>query len=72
MSQREKVTLKIPKPLYDNIKEVIADTGFNSVTEFVVYVLRDIASTKSRRGDEPLTGTEIELIRKRLKTLGYL
>jgi len=70
--KREKVTIKIPKPLYDNIKEVIRDTGFNSVTEFVVYVLRDIASKKSRTDDEPLTGREVELIRKRLKSLGYL
>lgn len=70
--KKEKVTIKIPKPLYDNIKEVIRDTGFNSVTEFVVYVLRDIASKKSRTDDEPLTGREVELIRKRLKSLGYL
>jgi len=69
---KEKVTLKIPKPLYDTLKEVIKDTGFNSVTDFVVYVLRDIASTRSRREDEPLTTREVELIRDRLKSLGYL
>ncbi len=70
--RKGKVTLKIPKPLYDNLKEVIRDTGFNSVTEFVVYVLRDIASSRGAKGDEPLTKEEIELIRNRLKTLGYL
>ena len=70
--KKGKVTIKIPKPLYDNLKEVIQDTGFNSVTEFVVYVLRDIASTRSSGPDEQLTGEEIELIRKRLKSLGYL
>ena len=69
---KEKVTLKIPKPLYDNLKEIIRDTGFNSVTEFVVHVLRDIVSTRSGPGDAPLTSREIELIRERLKTLGYL
>ena len=70
--KKGKVTIKIPKPLYDNLKEVIRETGFNSVTEFVVYVLRDIASTRSSGPDEQLTGQEIELIRKRLKSLGYL
>jgi metal-responsive CopG/Arc/MetJ family transcriptional regulator len=71
--EKSKVTLKIPKPLYDKLKEVIRETGFNSVTEFVVYVLRDIVSAKtSRKGEEGLSGKEIEAIRKRLKSLGYL
>ena len=70
--KREKVTIKIPRPLYDNLREVIAESGFNSVTEFVVYVLRDIASARPRRAEEPLTAREIEVIRKRLRSLGYL
>jgi Arc/MetJ-type ribon-helix-helix transcriptional regulator len=37
-----KVTLKIPKPLYDHISRLIEGSGFNSVTDFVVFVLRDI------------------------------
>lgn len=73
LRERSKVTLKIPKPLYDNLKEIIRETGFNSVTEFVVYVLRDIASTKTtKKAGEGLSGKEIEAIRKRLKSLGYL
>jgi Arc/MetJ-type ribon-helix-helix transcriptional regulator len=71
-NKREKVTIKIPKPLYDNLKEIIGDTGFNSVTDFIVYVLRDIASSHKRTEDEPLTKDEIRLIRERLKSLGYL
>jgi Arc/MetJ-type ribon-helix-helix transcriptional regulator len=71
-NKKEKVTIKIPKPLYDNLKEVISGTGFNSVTDFIVYVLRDIASSHVRVEDEPLTKDEIRLIRERLKSLGYL
>ncbi len=71
--EKGKVTIKIPKPLYDKLKEVIRETGFNSVTEFVVYVLRDIVSSKtSRKGEEGLSEKEIGAIRKRLKSLGYL
>jgi len=71
--EKSKVTLKIPKPLYDNLKEIIRETGFNSVTEFAVYVLRDIVSGKSFKKDkEGLTKEEINAIRKRLKSLGYL
>ena len=36
------VTLKIPRPLYERLRQVIEGTGFHSVTEFCVYVLRDL------------------------------
>jgi metal-responsive CopG/Arc/MetJ family transcriptional regulator len=41
----DRVTLKIPRPLYNQIKVVIEESGFSSVNEFVVYVLRDLVST---------------------------
>lgn len=78
------VTLKIPRPLYEQLRQVIADSGFHSVTEFAVYVLRDLVS--HHRGAspaaaaapvevsdvDPLSPEEIEAIRKRLESLGYL
>ncbi len=77
------VTLKLPRPLYEQLKQVIQGSGFHSVTEFVVYVLRDLVShheripSKAAAGDveanvEPLSPEEIEAIRKRLASLGYL
>ena len=39
------VTLKIPRPLYNRLATVIEGTGFHSVTEFCVYVLRDLVAT---------------------------
>jgi len=70
-SPKDKVTLKIPRPLYDNLNEAIKGSGFNSVTEFVVYVLRDLLSSRSEK--EPvLTKEEIEAVKKRLRSLGYL
>ncbi len=81
------VTLKIPRPLYDRLKQIIADSGFHSVTEFAVYVLRDLAShhedgrpgisPAQGHGEEasdvePLSPAEIEAIRHRLESLGYL
>jgi hypothetical protein len=82
------VTLKIPRPLYEQLKQIIADSGFHSVTEFAVYVLRDLAShheggrpgVPAARPDledaashvEPLSPAEIEAIRNRLESLGYL
>lgn len=82
------VTLKIPRPLYEQLKQVIAGSGFHSVTEFTVYVLRDLVShhagatpgllegpSDAAAGEadvEPLSPDEIEAIRKRLTSLGYL
>lgn len=75
------VTLKIPRPLYLQLKQVIEGSGFHSVTEFVVYVLRDLVSHRDRAPAAPaaqppdieaLTPDEIEAIRKRLESLGYL
>ena len=73
MPDKSKVTIKIPKPLYNSLAEIINETGFNSVTEFIVFILRDIASLKSSKEEkQSLTAKEIEAIRKRLKSLGYL
>ena len=70
-SQENKVTIKIPRPLYNRIKKIVEGSGFNSVTDFVVYVLRDIVSS-SAADEEQLTQEELAAIRRRLKTLGYL
>ncbi|MFW6123950.1 MAG: CopG family transcriptional regulator [Acidobacteriota bacterium] len=67
---KDKVTLKIPRPLYERLKTVIKGSGFSSVNEFVVYILRDLMSAKSMDKEE-LSADEIEAIRKRLKNLGY-
>ncbi len=72
----EMVTLKIPRPLYDRLRKLIEGTGFRSVTEFAVYVLRDLASRPAEgaapRPVEPMTEGELESVRKRLRELGYL
>jgi metal-responsive CopG/Arc/MetJ family transcriptional regulator len=72
MSAQERVTIKIPKVLYNNIQNIIVDTGFSSVTDFIVYVLRDVIATRSKDTSVFLNKDEIESIRKRLKSLGYL
>jgi Arc/MetJ-type ribon-helix-helix transcriptional regulator len=69
---KSKVTIKIPRPLYDSLSEIIEGSGFNSVTEFIVYVLRDLLSSRSIKKEPSLSKNEIEIIRKRLKSLGYL
>ncbi|MCK5513997.1 MAG: CopG family transcriptional regulator [Deltaproteobacteria bacterium] len=67
-----KVTIKIPRPLYNNLKFLIDDSGFNSVNDFIVCSLRDIASNTKTDSEDQLSKEEIETIKERLRNLGYL
>ena len=73
---RDKVTIKIPRVLYTQLSQIVADSGFNSVTDFIIYVLRDLVSSSREKTKTPPEGSrseeEIEAVRKRLKSLGYL
>lgn len=70
------VTLKIPSELYQNLSRLIEGTGFRSVTEFAIHVLRDIAAggtlQHGDKGEGGLTAREVEMVRERLKALGYI
>jgi len=67
-----KVTIKIPRELYKKLKNIIKDTGFSSVTEFIVYAMRNIASGGRLKSRDQLTGEEIRKVRERLRRLGYI
>lgn len=69
---KNKVTLKIPHELYVSLQGMIKDTGFSSVNEFVVFVLRTIAKGGSIGRDTALNHDDIERVKKRLSELGYL
>ncbi len=67
----DKVTIKIPRPLYNKLRDIIEGSGFSSVNEFIVYVLRDLIALHT--DDEGrLTPQEVKLLKGRLKKLGYL
>ena len=69
---KEKVTIKIPRELYETLQQTIEDTGFSSVTEFIVFVMRTIASAGKIAEEDKLTEDEVKIIKERLKRLGYL
>jgi Arc/MetJ-type ribon-helix-helix transcriptional regulator len=66
----DRVTLKIPRPLYEKLRIVIEGSGFSSVNEFVVYILRDLLSVTGTTKKD-LSSEEVDAIRKRLENLGY-
>ncbi|GJM21030.1 MAG: hypothetical protein DHS20C15_09450 [Planctomycetota bacterium] len=74
-----KVTVKIPRPLYERIQEVITDSGFSSATDFIVFVLRDLVGDRALEKADPTAGVqdnftkdELAEIRRKLENLGYL
>jgi Arc/MetJ-type ribon-helix-helix transcriptional regulator len=69
---RDKVTMKIPRELYEKLREMIEGTGFSSVTEFIVFVMRSLASSGKIKEEDVLTEEEVKAVRERLRRLGYL
>lgn len=79
-----KVTVKIPRPLYRKIQQVVDGSGFNSPTDFIVYVLRDLMGDTPAAKAEPtpaaegapdakeFSQAELDDIRRKLENLGYL
>lgn len=76
--RESKVTVKIPRPLYRKIQQVVDGSGFNSPTDFVVYVLRDLmgeheqATAAAGGVDQPWSEDELDEVKRKLKNLGYL
>jgi Arc/MetJ-type ribon-helix-helix transcriptional regulator len=66
-------TISIPTPLADKIKNQIKDTGFNSLSSYVTFVLRQIvSSTEQHDHDKGFTKEDEEKIKERLRNLGYI
>ncbi len=60
-SGRDYITLSIPKELYDRAQKQIDGTGFRSVTEYVVFLLRESLMLKAGQS-----------VKERLRALGYI
>ncbi|WP_456367319.1 CopG family transcriptional regulator [Thermococcus sp.] len=68
----EFVEVKIPKSLYERIKEQIEGSGFESVDEYVTYVLREVLANLEGEDEEVFSEEEEEKVKERLRALGYL
>jgi len=66
------VTIEIPRELYQRLAQMILGTGFASVNEFIVFVMRTLASNGEIREQNRLTAEEARAIGERLRKLGYL
>ena len=66
-------TVSIPKQLAEKVRKRIANTGFNSLSDYVTFVLREIISEgKEKQKKEAFSKSDEERVKRRLKSLGYL
>ena len=67
-------TVSIPRTLHDRIEKMISQKpGFKSVSDYVTYVLREIvAMHETEEIPDPFTSKDVESIKERLKSLGYI
>ncbi len=72
MLKETRVTVKIPRPLYRRIQQVIENTGFSSPTDFIVFVLRDLMGEVETSENEEFTPDELNAVKQKLRNLGYL
>ena len=71
IKEPENRNVTLPAELYDRIGKRVKDAGFNSVDEYVVFVLEEILREEVEEEVVINHGDEEE-VRKRLKSLGYL
>ncbi|QTA38426.1 hypothetical protein JYK00_02565 [Thermosipho ferrireducens] len=63
--------VNIPDELYKKIEENLEEFGFNSVDEYVVFVLEEVLKSDEQE-EQVFSEEEEEIIKKRLRDLGYL
>ncbi|MDE1871449.1 MAG: CopG family transcriptional regulator [Candidatus Micrarchaeota archaeon] len=61
-------SISIPTRLFAKVEKHISNTGFPSVSSYVAFILREVLSEKGNRKAD----YEAEIIRARLRELGYM
>ncbi|MHA1271679.1 MAG: CopG family transcriptional regulator [Candidatus Helarchaeota archaeon] len=67
-------TVSIPKPLAEKIKKRMEGTGFNSISSYVTYILREVITNieAEEQEREAFSKEEEEKVKERLRNLGYI
>lgn len=70
-SERKLTDVAIPTSLYRRIEQLAKETGFTSVSSYIVYVLRNSLGEKEEK-EEAFSKNDEEKIKARLRALGYI
>lgn len=71
MSSDQDVSLSIPKSLYDKLKARTEGTEFHSVSDYVVFVLEEVAKDEDV-DSKGLNNEDEEKVKENLRALGYI
>lgn len=64
--------VSIPDELYEKIEKNLEDFGFKTVDEYIVFVLEEVLKSDDSGEKQVFSEEEEEMIKKRLRDLGYL
>lgn len=70
LTETIKVEVELPRKLYEEALEKAREAGFNSFSEFVVFILEQLVSEEA--GGKELSKEDEEKVKERLRALGYL
>lgn len=68
------ITISIPEEIIDEIEKRAKETGFDSISNYIIYILKQVVSKEERMydGDQAYyTKEEEKQIKRNLKELGY-
>ncbi|MFO8010210.1 MAG: CopG family transcriptional regulator [Dehalococcoidia bacterium] len=68
----DKKNVPIPAEIYDAIEQRVRETEFNSVEEYVTFVLEEVLKDDDEEEETPFSPEDEEEVKKRLRALGYL
>jgi Arc/MetJ-type ribon-helix-helix transcriptional regulator len=69
--ENKKTAVMISNDLYDQLKEIIRESGFSSVDDYVNYILQSQVGRKKEK-DQDLSEEDTAAVTSRLKALGYI
>ncbi len=69
-SEEQYTSVSIPTSLFRQIEERLKGTSFESVSDYVTFVLKEVVSEEEEA--QPLTKQDEESVKGRLRALGYL
>ena len=70
--KKKHINIQIPTDLAKKIQKRIEGTGFDSISSYVTYVLKEILSESEEKTEEVFTKEDEEKVKNRLRALGYL
>ena len=65
-------TIKIPKPLFDNLKLQQQKSSFRAVDDFIVFILQHYLDQQNVESELNSRTNDDEEVLKRLNDLGYM